>query len=740
MSHCRKGLSFLFALLAISANLSTLLAQPPLQQSKTFRRAKLVLFLMDGVSYRHILPQGLSAFGEMGEWLERNGGMALLNTMGYGGTDRFRAAMTLACGVRAYGNDGAALVLQTDEPLDADTALDAYRRRTGLEPRLQTLTPFKLLVFPMLSDLKWSNERLLKKPLPFGVVATSLAEKGIRIVAIGCGDTSLTPLADTLTPNYFRHGLLVALDKNGTGLGLTKGLLKRDAKMPFGLAVDEKRWQEAVVKAWDIADVLVLFPGETFRADLYGSERLLGRAIGRELKLLRLVADCLDIKRDLLLVLSFAAPRKSRYEHSFLFAVGEGILPGSLLTSATTHQEGIVSILDIPATILDFFGTEPADRLNGSPIRSVPNSKLDKEHLFQTAAKAQITDAYLRVATLSVWCMVQAFLFLAVALALSGKQIDRVKNRGSSVLSALGWFSLLTSLSHLTFGIDNHLVALLTAIIVPPALGVVAVRHRDGEALFGLGVLIAVLVFLFDGLTQGKLSLNAPFGYSTFFGGRYYGLGNVGMGLTLGALVAAGLLLNHRGLTVMLSILGAVLSGAPFWGANAGGALTGAVVAGTAMVSGRFRWWHLLAMVLLVLALFGFFTAVELTRQQPLTHWGRFVQGVAHAGVGEAIAMVQTKLGITFRAFRSIHWNIALASQILLMAILWLQMNKARKEGREVCQGWQWWTIAVGSIAACLLNDSGPQTPVAFAFFPLCVLSEKSLSDLRDLPSRQPLG
>lgn len=737
MPSCRKGLSFLLALLAISVNPSTLLAQPPLQQGKTFRqaKAKLVLFLMDGVSYRHILPQGLSAFGEMGEWLERNGGMALLNTMGYGGTDRFRAAMTLACGVRAYGDDKAALVLQADEPLDADTALDAYRRRTGLEPRFLPLAPFRTLVFPMLSDLKWSNERLLKKPLPFGVVATSLAEKGIRIVAIGCGDPSLAPLADTLTPNYFRHGLLVALDKNGAGLGLTKGLLKRDTKMPFGLAVDEKRWQEAIIKAWDIADVLVLFPGETFRADLYGSEHLLGRAISRELKLLRLVADYLDIKRDLLLVLPFATPRKSRYEHSFLFAVGEGILPGSLLTSATTHQKGIVSILDIPTTILDFFGVEPADRLNGSPIRSVLNSKLDKEHLFQIAAKAQITDAYLRVATLSVWCVVQALLFLAVALALSGKQSDPVKTRGSLVLYALGWFSILTSLSHLTLGLDNHLAALLTAIIAPPALGIV-VRHRDGEALFGLGVLIAVLIFLFDVLTRGKLSLNAPFGYSTFFGGRYYGLGNVGMGLTLGALVAAGLFLNHRGLTVMLSVLGAVLSGVPFWGANVGGALTGTVVAVTAMVSGRFRWWHLLVSVLLVLALFGFFTAVELTRQQPLTHWGRFVQDVTHAGISEALAMVQTKLGITFRAFRSIHWNIALASQILLMVMLRIQMNKARKDGREICQGWQWWTIVIGSIAACLLNDSGPQTPVAFAFLPLCVLSKKSLSDLRDLPSR----
>jgi len=30
------------------------------------------------------------------------------------------------------------------------------------------------------------------------------------------------------------------------------------------------------------------------------------------------------------------------------------------------------------------------------------------------------------------------------------------------------------------------------------------------------------------------MSVNTPFGYSLFFGGRYYGLGNVGMGFDFG--------------------------------------------------------------------------------------------------------------------------------------------------------------------------------------------------------------
>jgi hypothetical protein len=48
--------------------------------------------------------------------------------------------------------------------------------------------------------------------------------------------------------------------------------------------------------------------------------------------------------------------------------------------------------------------------------------------------------------------------------------------------------------------------------------------------------------------------------------------------------------------------------------------------------------------------------------------------------------------------------------------------------------------LLAGIIAALLFNDSGPQTPVAFAFLPLCVLASKSLANLRSLPTREPLG
>ena len=76
--------------------------------------------------------------------------------------------------------------------------------------------------------------------------------------------------------------------------------------------------------------------------------------------------------------------------------------------------------------------------------------------------------------------------------------------------------------------------------------------------------------------------------------------------------------------------------------------------------------------------------------------------------------MVWTKLGISFRAFRAFHWDAALLAQLALLAVLRLRLGK----------DWRLLTLLAGSAAALVFNDSGPQTPVAFAFFPLCVLSQ----------------
>jgi hypothetical protein len=744
-----------FALLFVA--FEVLSASPPPANPKQLRgsfapimrpRRKVVLFIMDGLSYRHIFSTlhsaprtshsfGLSSFGEVGEWLESKGSIALLNTMGYGGADRFRAAMTLACGVRAFGDETAALVFQADEPMEADTALNAYRRRVGSFELPYAHEPFKPLVFPMLAEMKWRNEKMQKKSLPFGIVAQSLWRKGMRIAAIGCGD-----VPQLAQPQFgqinFRHPLLIALDENGLGVGLTylQKLLRKDPSMPFGIAVDERKWSEAVGEAWWFADLIVLYPGETFRADLYGSERLIPFVIRRELDLLRPVIERLNLKRNLLLVFSLAPSRRSRYELSFICAVGKGIEQGGVLTSKTTHQHGVISILDIPATVLKFFGVEPVSPINGSPIFSLPSNFDPSRHLFGIGEAARIMDGWLRVVVLATWCVLQAIMFVALAIILLMGQKVKIPNGWHVLLALLAWFPLIVHLA--CSGVNATMSSLLWIGIGQIALSVIfilvavaASRNLMPVNPISSAVVLSSLLFALDALSGGSMSVNTPFGYSLFFGGRYYGLGNVGMGLTLGAIYALALALGWRNwVTASLCFVGAILVGAPFFGANIGGALTGIVVALTAIFLGRFRWWHLLVAIAALVVFFGGFSVFELTRPEPLTHWGRFVHSVAEGGLTAFVSMVWTKISISLRVFRAIHWDIAFFAQLLFLSVLW------RQQGGD----WKSATLLAGIVAALLFNDSGPQTPVAFAFLPLCVLASKSLTNLRSLPAREPLG
>ncbi|MCS7191908.1 MAG: hypothetical protein NZ937_02850 [Armatimonadetes bacterium] len=670
---------------------------------------KLVVFVMDGLSYRHVLPHGLSAFGEIGKWLEQNGSMALLNTMGYGGNDRFRSAMTIACGVRAFADESAAFVLQANEPFDADIAWNAYKRRVGNLLLPHAFKPFETLVFPMIVELNWQNERLQKKSVPFGIVAQSLSQHGIRIIGIGCGD--LPAIQSQQSPlSLFRHGLLFALDEKGLGIGLTeRKLLRKDPMMPYGLAIDENLWQEKVFRAWQVANVIVLFPGETFRADLYGSERLISAAIRRELSLLSPVVERINLKRDLLVVFSLAPSQRNRYELSFLCAVGKGIDQNGLLTSLTTHQVGLVSILDIPATILDFFGLEPLQPINGSPIKSLPKS-LDKVKLWQMGAKAQATDTYIRTIILVLWCILQVIVFGSIAFFALQRNLSAALLNEVIVL-----LIFLTAGLHLITGL-MPLTALLTAIAVAIFFGAAKAKEKGLNKVLAMAIIFAAAVFIADATRLLPLSVDSPFGYSTFFGGRYYGQGNVSMGLTLGAIFALSIALNwQRWATAGSIFVGSILVGAPFFGANIGGALTGFITALTSLLAGRIRSWHLLTAVLAIVVFLLGLAAFELFRQEPLTHWGRFVYAFAEEGFGAITSMVWMKLGISLRAFRAVYWDMALLAQGILIAILW-QMN-----GKD----WRFTTLSIGAIAALLLNDSGPQTPVAFMFFPLCSLYQK---------------
>lgn len=151
-----------------------------------------------------------------------------------------------------------------------------------------------------------------------------------------------------------------------------------------------------------------------------------------------------------------------------------------------------------------------------------------------------------------------------------------------------------------------YFVAVIVAVLAAVTVGVRVVpayRRTLGPLMMVSG--LAALVVGADVVTGARLQLNGVTGYSALEGGRYSGLGTVGLGVFIaGTLLAAGCLAQRvrRGrrpaVVVFVGGLGVVLVGSPYLGADAVGAvaltagvsIAAAISTGGWLTLGRVAW------------------------------------------------------------------------------------------------------------------------------------------------------
>ncbi|MDP9795894.1 hypothetical protein J2S43_004406 [Catenuloplanes nepalensis] len=297
-------------------------------------------------------------------------------------------------------------------------------------------------------------------------------------------------------------------------------------------------------------------------------------------------------------------------------AIADG--PGwdrSWLTSASTARDGYLALVDLAPTALTALGRElPAGRFDGHAATAADGRP------------AELADAMARPADADREARAQG----------------RTAEWFFSILTAaqIALYALLVPLLRRTYAhsgppgpplpprwlMDGAELALIAAALVTPAAlvadlvpwwrsgrpslvfaavtialtlaGTLAVRlARPYRAtLWPLGAVAATaaVVVISDVLSGSTLQLNGVAGYSTLAGGRYAGIGTVGLGvLTAGILLAAAalgqMMRNLRPLImVLLGGTAVMVVGSPFLGAHAVGAvaLTAGVCVATALCTG----------------------------------------------------------------------------------------------------------------------------------------------------------
>jgi hypothetical protein len=235
-----------------------------------------------------------------------------------------------------------------------------------------------------------------------------------------------------------------------------------------------------------------------------------------------------------------------------------------------------------------------------------------------------------------------------------------------------------------------------------------------------------VLLIMLDQWLGGPLQTGL-FSYSVRAGWRYYGIGNEGSALAIGAAVAAiGLTIDLASHTrwvpalrrYAIPVLGTIVlitAAAPFAGANAGVAVWGFVAFAVAWlrinripISVRTIAWTIGAVVLLVAAL----AATDLVGVGGGTHIGRFIVEFVHGGSG-AWELIRRKAvnNLSYLTQTPYSWlALAMAVALILEGYVRPKPLVAMLETYPAYAG-ALAGVIVGSVVAMLTEDSGVVMP-----------------------------
>lgn len=627
----------------------------------------------------------------------------------------------------AIGSMSVHTVVSRPSYSSAFATIGAGARMPSLEiprPRIASVAPGRLSRNIRVTSP--SRLRALAARSGYGAKAGALADAlPTPTIAVGNSDTTGSP-----TPAFTQWPLLAAMGSSGRVQYAAVGTnLLRSAVGPIGLEADAGSFVAAARKAFSLGcATVVIDTGDLERAQQAGSSaRALSEALTNTDRVLRSVSKLLDLRRDLLLVISPTSPTDVTHL-GLAIAVGPEFRPGSLLESASTRRPGIVTLPDVAPTVLAHAGVPQPAVMNGQTFFSVPGegdriaaaAALDREAVFIDAAKPTMSWVFL---------LAEAALFVAAITAVRTR--SHAMSSDDSILShlvtifALGVASLpvATFVAKLLPAADLGRVTFIALCLLIDAALVALVSRRRFSPLQRLALVAAVslVVILSDLATGAHLQLNSLLGDSPLIAGRFAGAGNNAFAImAVTAVVCATVLVWQQGQTRTALIEAAVLfaaviliDGAPQFGSDVGGVL--------ALVPGFAVTWMLLArkgisLKLVVLGLAaaivcaGVFVAIDVGRPpKQRTHLGRFFEDIRSRGGSAFVETVQRKAASNLRQAGSLQnlYRFLPAAAITLYFLFWPSewWNRLGAEQPLLRAG------AIGGLVVALLgsalNDSG---------------------------------
>jgi len=632
-----------------------------------------------------------------------------------------------------------------NQRLEAGTAGEAYRRSMGTEPGDSAI------VYLGLPRIIKASEAGTFATVP-GALGQAIVTAGGSTAAVGNSDGGYRQ------GDIYRSRPAAVLAMDATGRvqfgDISTELVTERADAPYGITTDTGSlgvaYRDALRQtgAHGGPALVVLDAGDPERAfnfagdaspDAAEAHRVAAAGVVDQVVSLALA----DLPADgVLMVVSTGQvpPEVGPSGFGPVIISGPGFETG-LVSSSSTHRVGLMTDLDVSATVLSVLGLERPVEVLGNRATTAPSSD-DLADRFDYLTRLNDT----AVAVDTVRPLVQnSYITITVIVLLVCAALLRPMQRALD-----GWGGRLA-------GVFGRLILLLLAMPVSATLMYVFVP-RPASALavallFGATTLVTWLVslaldrrwgsaialawvallsagvLLADQLLGAPLSFSGMFSYSPLLGARYYGLGNEGASVVVGGgLVGVALVADafrDRPWTRIVRawgppVVGALvvlISAAPFLGANIGVIAWGTVAFGILWMhlNGRsITWKTVLAMIVViggVVAAFSLYEALSGSGAQ--THLGRAWESAGTGGISELLLIVARKAETNWRVLRATNWSILM---IAILAFLGFMRWRPHGVFAETLQAYPGFAVAMtaalwGSLVGYFTEDSGIVIP-----------------------------
>jgi len=663
--------------------------------------------------------------------------------VGGGPASLTRGALTVSAGDSSFSDVNAYAAYSTSEPVGGFTASDLYRRVFGRSPGAADV------LFPGQPQQATAN---LQDNLGavLGSLGGAVRSTGGITAAIGNSD----PGMDAVDALRSRPAGIVAADRSGRVLlgDVSTGLLTEDRTAPYGVRTDLSRFEAAyrgVLSAGE-SGLIVLDPGDLARAYAFASAATAPAAEAARAEALkatdRVVAMVEKMDPDgVLIVLAPVVPEAPDEPPAYApLIVRGGSRAGALAGAAgiadapSTRREGIVTVMDVAATIVAENGAVRPSSMIGSTIvqaQAMKGAGLAERIglLQQLNATAIATETY-RMDTVNTFITLTVIALFVAALLLYRGAEDIPARVCSFTRGLLVFLACVPLAGVLEFAVWRYpsspgavLGLMLAVAVVVWAVAMWLGRGRPAAVPMIVVTGLTTIVLLVDQWVGAPLSYANTFGYSGLFGARYYGIGNEMAALLLGsAMVCAALALDTWPDAAWARplrrwgwpVIGAIVLGtaaAPFLGANIGTVawMTVGYLFGWLVLNGRRVWtWRnvaiIVALIVVIVVVFG---AIDLLRGPGSeTHLGRLISDARGTGGLAALwTIIARKADTNLRVLGRTNWTWLLLAILLLLGYMrW----RPRGEFAMMLRSYPAYAAALGAalfagVAGYFTEDSG---------------------------------